>query len=205
MGTQWLKLAMQLQAISQNGLTFTQDHFDKERYEQVREIAAQLMSLGSGPDYEKIHALFAQEQGYATPKVDVRGVVMDGDRMLFVRERSDGNWSLPGGWADPCHSARQNVEKEIREESGLEVKAEKLLAILDRSGHAHPPYPFHVYKHFFLCSILGGELSASDETSAADFFEEDHVPELSITRVTAAQVSRMFEHTRHPEWFADFD
>lgn len=205
MEAEWLKLARQLQAISQNGLTFAEDHFDISRYEQVREIAARLMSLGSGGDYEKIHALFAQEQGYATPKVDVRGVVMDGERMLFVRERSDGNWSLPGGWADPCYTARQCVEKEVREESGLEVRAEKLLAVYDRSSHAHPPIPYHVYKHFFLCSFLGGDLSASDETSAADFFAEDHIPELSTARVTAEQVSRMFEHTRHPEWLTDFD
>lgn len=200
-----MKLAQQLQAISQNGLTFAEDHFDRARYEEVRAIAAQLMALGSDGEYEKILALFAQEVGYTTPKVDVRAVVMDGDKMLFVRERSDDKWSLPGGWADPCYTARESIEKEIREESGFEVKTEKLLAVYDRSRHGHPPYPYHVYKHFFLCSITGGTPAVSEETSAVEFFEEERLPELSPGRVTAKQISRMFEHTRHPEWPTDFD
>lgn len=204
MESEWLRLARELQAIAQNGLAFVKDPYDRERYERVREISAQLMALGSDGDLEYIRGLFSDQQGYATPKVDVRGVVMKGDSILFVRERSDGLWTLPGGWADPCYSPRQCVEKELREESGLETKAVKLLAVYDRSNHSHPPFAFQVYKLFFLCSVVGGRLSTSTETSEIRFLREE-VDELSTARVTREQISRMFEHVKNPDWATDFD
>jgi ADP-ribose pyrophosphatase YjhB (NUDIX family) len=130
---------------------------------------------------------------------------MQGDSMLFVRERSDGLWTLPGGWADPCYSPRQCVEKEVREESGLETTAVKLLAVYDRSNNPHPPFPFQVYKLFFLCSVVGGRLAISTETSDTGFFREDEVDDLSTARVTQEQIARMFEHVKNPDWATDFD
>ena len=135
----------------------------------------------------------------------MRGVVIDRDKILLVRERRDGRWTLPGGFADVGVSPAENVVKEIREESGYQTRAVKLLAAYDRSRHPHGPYLYHIYKLFFLCELEGGEAQASIETSEVGFFAEDDLPSLSTPRVTEGQILRMFEHHRHPEWSTDFD
>jgi ADP-ribose pyrophosphatase YjhB (NUDIX family) len=138
-------------------------------------------------DVDALRALFAGETGHATPKVDVRGVVFRDDAILLVRERSEGRWTLPGGWADIGESAGEAVVRETREESGYRTRAVKLLALYDRNKHPHPPYPFHAYKLIFQCKLLGGEPVTSFETDGIDFFRENELPELSTTRVTAAR------------------
>jgi len=206
MDPQWLKWAKKLQALAQNGLTFTNDPFDIERYEALRTIAAEIMAEGSGTDTCKIHNLFSGESGYATPKVDVRGVVLRDNAMLFVKERTDGRWSLPGGWADIGESPHENVEREVYEESGYQTRAVKLLAVYDRSRHPNvPPGPWEIYKLFFLCELTGGTATTSIEIDQVGFFHEDQIPELSLGHVTGEQVARMFEHTRHQDWPTDFD
>lgn len=206
MDPRWLDWARRLQAIAQNGLTFSTDPFDRERYQAARAIAAEIMAAGSEAEVEAILALFARDKGYATPKTDVRGVVFRGDDLLLVRERSDGLWALPGGWADIGCSPSENLVKEIREEAGFETRVVKLLALYDKRKHDHAPdNPHHTYKLYFLCEILAGEATPGIETSAVDFFPVDAIPPLSTGRVTAAQIARMFEHRRHPDWPADFD
>jgi ADP-ribose pyrophosphatase YjhB (NUDIX family) len=203
---QWLVWARELQAIAQNGLTFSSDRFDIERYHAVRAIAAAMMAAGSGTDQALIVDLFAKQSGYATPKVDVRGALFRHDRILLVRERSDGRWALPGGWADINQSASHAIIREIREESGFEASVRKLAAVYDRGRHDHnPPFPFHVYKMFFLCDITGGTAQPSDETIAVDFFPLDALPELSLGRVLPKQIARMFEHRARPDMPTDFD
>lgn len=203
---QWLVWARELQAIAQNGLTFSRDDYDIARYHAVRAIAAAMMARGSGTDEALIVDLFAKQSGYATPKVDVRGAVFRDDRILLVRERSDGRWALPGGWADINQSASHAMIREIREESGFEVAVRKLAAVYDRGRHDHnPPFPFHVYKMFFLCDITGGAAQPSEETSAVDFFPLDALPELSLGRVLPKQIARMFEHRARPDLPTDFD
>jgi len=202
----WLKWAKELAAISQNGLTFSENAYDIERYEAVRRIAAEMMSTQSNLDTETLLGIFAKEGGYATPKVDVRGVVFRNGKILLVKEKIDGGWTLPGGWADPCQSPSECVVRETREESGYETEARKLLAVYDRSKHPHePPVPFHIYKMFFLCEITGGSAQTSHETTAVDFFAEDRIPELSISRTLPFQIARMFEHYRNPNLPTDFD
>jgi len=202
----WLQWAQRLQAIAQTGLTFTQNPYEVERYEQVREIAAEMMAEQSEWAAQPILALFADQAGYATPKVDVRGVVFDLDGgILLVKERRDGRWTLPGGWADVNDSPAEATEREVREESGYRARAVKLLACYDRHKHAHPPYAFHIYKLFFLCELEGGAPATSIETADVGFFSEDEIPPLSLPRVTPAQIARFFEHHRHPEWATDFD
>jgi len=204
--TRWLEWAKQLQAIAQNGLAFATDAYDVERYQAVRSIVAEMLAAGSGAAPSVILETLEKESGYATPKVDVRGVVFREDKLLMVRERSDGKWTLPGGWADVCASPAENVVREIHEESGFGTVATKILAIYDRSKHPHePPFPFHVYKLFILCTIVGGTMTTSNETDSVEFFAEHEIPELSITRVTPAQIKRMFEHHRQPGLPADFD
>ena len=195
-----------MQAIAQNGLTFARDPYDIERYNAIREIAAEMLSGGSGLELPVVRGLLEKEMGYATPKVDVRGIVFRDDKLLLVRERSDGKWTPPGGWADVCESLAENVVREVFEESGFRTRALKILALFDRSKHPHEPaFAFHVYKIFVLCSIIGGEATPSGETDSIGFFAESEVPELSLTRVTPGQIRRIFEHYRNPSLSADFD
>lgn len=200
-----VRWAQKIQALSQTGLTYATDPYDRERYEKLRGIAAEMLAAPLGADPPQIAALFRAEEGYATPKVDVRGVVIRDGRVLLVRERSDGLWTLPGGWADVGDPPGHAVERELREESGYEARAVKLLALYDRSLHGHPPMAFHVYKAFFRCEITGGEPTLSDETDGVDFFAPDALPPLSVERVTAEQIARFFDHFHHPDWPTDFD
>jgi ADP-ribose pyrophosphatase YjhB (NUDIX family) len=191
----WLALARELQAIAQAGLTYATDAYDRERFERIRGIAAEMMAAGSGVMAADLLALFREERGYQTPKVDVRGAVFRDGRVLLVRERSDGRWSLPGGWAEVGRTPAQAIEREILEESGFAARIVKLAALWDGRRHGHvPPYPHHVYKLAFLCEITGGTPQTGLETSAVDFFALDALPELSLPRITAAQIHRLFEH-----------
>ncbi|MFN7994447.1 MAG: NUDIX hydrolase [Bryobacteraceae bacterium] len=205
MEPKWLDWAQRLQAIAQTGLAYNPHLYDAERYEGVREIAAEMMAAASGEPIDRIRDLFSEQSGYATPKVDLRGVVFRQNRILLVKEREDGAWTLPGGWADIGESPADGTVREVREESGYETRAVKLLAVLDRNRHGHPPIPFHAYKLFFLCELIGGRAAHSGETEGADWFAEDDLPPLSSTRVTAAQIHRFFEHSRNPHWPTDFD
>ncbi len=205
MQPKWLEWAQNLQAIAQAGLTYTEEPYDRERYKAIQRIAAEILADHTDASSDRIADLLAQESGYATPKIDVRGVVIQDDTILLVKERADGLWTLPGGWADVNESPRQCVEKEIWEESGYEATAVKLLAVYDRNQHPHPPIPWHTYKLFFLCRLDGGAPAHSLETNGVGFFLEDALPPLSISRITPEQITRMFDHARHPDWPADFD
>ena len=149
--------------------------------------------------------LFQREVGYATPKVDVRGAVFRGDTLLFVREREDSCWSLPGGWADVGDSPSEVAVREVYEESGYHTRAVKLLAVYDRDRQGHPPLSNYVYKLFFKCELLSGSPSSSVETDAVAFFGENEIPQLSLTRIMPAQVARICEHYRQPNLPTDFD
>ena len=171
----------------------------------MREIAIEMMADHSDLDTGTIRELFVRESGYATPKVDVRGIVFCDDKILLVKELRDGRWTLPGGWADVNDSPAEATVREIYEESGYHTRAVKMLACYDRNKHGHPFHTFHIYKLFFLCELAGGEPADSIETAGATFFAEDEIPELSLPRVTPEQIKRFFKHHRHPEWPTDFD
>jgi ADP-ribose pyrophosphatase YjhB (NUDIX family) len=205
MTPRWLEYIRRLQAIAQTGRAHARNPFDLERYEDLQDTTTRLLADLTGAGIERVEDLFSRDSGYATPKVDVRAAVFQGDALLFVRERSDGLWTLPGGWADVGEPPSEMVEREVREESGFIVRATKLLALYDRDRHGHPPIAHHVYKIFIRCEITGGSPRESIETSAVGFFREDELPDLSLARVMPAQVARMFEHHRHPDWPTDFD
>jgi ADP-ribose pyrophosphatase YjhB (NUDIX family) len=201
-----LEWAKRLQAIAQNGLTFARDPFDLERFQQVRQIAAEMVAAGSVEiPAEALVEEFKKNFGYATPKVDVRAAVFRENRILLVKERCDDCWTLPGGWADVGDPPSVAALREVREESGFEAVVKKLAAVYDRELHNHPPYPFHSYKLFFVCEVTGGAAKTSLETTAVEFFGEEEIPPLSLVRVTPVQVRHMFEHYRHPEWPTSFD
>jgi ADP-ribose pyrophosphatase YjhB (NUDIX family) len=204
MDARWADWASRLNALAQNGLTFSRDPFDIERYTSVRNIAAEIMAAHTGVETTLVRDFFAREEGYATPKVDVRGVVFRDGTLLFVKEPEDGTWSLPGGWADVGESPSEAVVREVFEESGYTTHAVKLLALYDRNKHAHPPFPHHAYKLFIRCELLSQVPAGSAETEAR-FFGGGAIPELSVARVTVEQIARLFEHYRHPEWPTDLD
>jgi ADP-ribose pyrophosphatase YjhB (NUDIX family) len=201
----WLDWARRVQALAQNGLTYTEGAFDRERYLELRRIAAEMLAAVSVADADRIEELLSMEEGYATPKVDVRGVVLRGDGILLVREAEDGLWTLPGGWADGGNTPSEAVVAEIREESGYETRAVRLLAVLDRDRHGHPPLRWHVYKLFVLCELIGGEPRHSLETTGVGFFHPDALPPLSLGRVTAGQIRRMLALAGDPSAPPDLD
>lgn len=197
----WLHWSKKLQAISQIGRTYSQNPYDIERYDEIEQIALAMLSEASGLEPGQLKNLFIPPVGYVTPKVDLRAAVFNADNhILLVKEASDGLWTLPGGWADVSEPPSLGIEREVREESGYKVKTRKLAAVLDRSEHPHePPFPYHIYKHFFICNLIGGEAQTSHETSAVSFFPRDQIPPLSISRVLPDQIELMFEHHLHPE------
>ena len=204
---EWLGLIRKLQAVAQSGLTYAKDPYDIERYEQIRMVAAEIAASHSETPASRIDDLFAGELGYATPKLDIRALVLNkkGD-VLLVKEKEDGRWTLPGGWVDVGESPSEAVEREVEEESGYRVHAVRLLALWDRNKHPHPPMPFHVYKVYFLCELLSGDpLAASMETEEVSFFAKDALPELSLKRVMPQQIERLTELAADHSGSADFD
>ncbi len=204
---QWLIWARRLQAIAQTGLTYTQDDYDRERYHELTAIAGAITESHSDLSFESLTALFEAETGYPTPKVDVRAVIFDGPKLLLVKERSDGLWTLPGGWADVNEAPSEAVAREVLEEAGYQVKPTRLLAVYDRSKHAHVPvYFFHIYKMFFECEILDPDRaeSAFDIEDVA-FFSPDGLPPLSLSRTLPSQIARLVELHADAAAPTDFD
>ena len=196
----WLGIARELRALAQTGLTFTQDRFDRQRYLRLREISAEMLARGSGADPAEVLDILGLDQGYATPKVDVRGAAFVEGRVLLVREISNGLWSLPGGWADIHQSPAEGVVREIAEESGFTARALKLAAVRDYHRSGHPPRSAdYIYKLFFICEITGGAARPSEETSEVAFFARDALPPLSLGRVTPAEIEEMFCHKEQPD------
>lgn len=206
--TNWLRWVQKLQAIAQTGLTYGTGPYDLERYEALMRLAAEMAATQTGADFDVVYDLFSQDQGYATPKIDVRGGVFQDDAILLVQERADGNrWTLPGGWVDVGDSPATAVTREIVEESGYHTHPLKLVACFDRNNHPHPPIPFHTFKLFFLCELLGGEPTSSLETADIAFFRRDEIPadNLSLSRVTLGQIEMLFAHHANPILPTEFD
>ncbi|MDP9740662.1 UNVERIFIED_ORG: ADP-ribose pyrophosphatase YjhB (NUDIX family) [Bacillus sp. B2I3] len=205
MEPKWLDWAKQLQSIAQAGLTYSKDVYDLERFELIRNISVEILSHQTDMDMTVIRDLFASETGYATPKVDIRAVVFRKNKILMVRENTDGDWSLPGGWGDIGLAPSEVAVKEVKEESGFDVKAIKLLGVLDKKCHPHPPSLYHVYKMFIQCEIIGGQPKEGIETSAVEFFAENELPSLSIARNTESQIELAFKHLHNPQKPVYFD
>ena len=204
----WLLWAREMQALAQTGIAFTRDQYDRERYQQLRALAAQIMAEHTGMAMPDIEVMFTQQTGYATPKLGVRGAVFQDDRILLVRETADEHrWTLPGGWADVNESPSEAVAREVREEAGLDVRPYKLASVWDRARHQHEVADaFHVWRLFFLCEIIGGEPQTGPETSEVAFFAEHELPvALSTRRVLLPQIQLMFDHMRRPGLPTEFD
>ena len=203
--TNVLEWARKVQAIAQNGLLFTQEPFERERYTQLKDLSDSILAAELDIPLGKARALWEKEDGYVTPKVDVRGGVFDGDKVLLVRERSDGRWTLPGGWVDVNDAPSEAVVREIYEESGYRAKATKLAMLVDKNRHPHPPSVHHIYKLFFLCDLIGGAPKTSNETDGVDFFPVHSLPDLSVGRALSSQIERLYAHHLNRALPTDFD
>lgn len=205
--TQIRQHAIALAALAHNGLVFASDVFDRQRYEQAKKIAVDLLALISSGTVEDLHQSVFCEQGYMTPKIDVRGGVFDDEgRILLIRDRSDEKWTLPGGWCDVLEPPSLAVEREVHEESGITVRAHKLAALHDRDVQGHQPsFPYHVYKLFFLCEAISHGQPSPIETIEIAWFPVDDLPELSTSRVLDTQIQILHDHWRKPELPTVFD
>lgn len=202
--TTLLDHARRLLALAHTGLHYTENEFEKERYAEVIRIATDLIA-NDVYAAEHLNNVWQVEQGYVTPKLDVRGAIFRDDYVLLVRERSDGKWTVPGGFADVNESPSVAILKEIEQESGYTARILKLAAVHDRNIHNYPSFMFHLWKLLFVCEITGGTARESMETDGVEFFPINALPELSTGRITAAQLRLLHRHYLHPELATEFD
>ena len=202
--TNWLQWAVELQSLAQAGLTYGKDAFDRERYERIREISAEIMAHMTEIPVKKVRELFCNETGYQTPKLDTRAAIFEDGKILLVRE-NNGKWSLPGGWCDVNVSVGENTVKEVKEEAGLDVVPERIIAVQDRAKHNLPAYAYGICKIFVQCSVTGGQFQENIETTGFGFFSSDELPELATEKNNEEQIQMCFAAYRDKNWQAVFD
>lgn len=203
--TTLLDQARRLLAVAQSGLHYTRSEFERERYEEIAQLAAQLLANEAHYSAQQVRDAWIVEEGYSTPKLDVRGALFRGDTVLLVRERSDGKWTVPGGFADVNETPSMAILKEIEQESGYTARVLKLAAVHDRNKHNYPQFMFHLWKLLFVCEITGGEARISSETDGVDFFPLAELPPLSTGRITATQIQLLYRHHLQADLPTEFD
>ena len=201
----WLKWAIEIQSLAQAGLTHTDNVYDIERYERLREIAAEIIEEKSNISLEKVKDLFCNENGYQTPKIDTRAAIFKDDKILLTHE-NNGTWSLPGGWCDVLESVASNTIKEVKEETGLDVETIKIIAVQDRNKHNKPIYAYGVCKIFVLCNVIGGEFIENIETTEIKYFSLDEIPNnLAEEKTNNEQIEMCFKAYKDEKWQTQFD
>ena len=200
----WLDWAVELQSLAQAGLFYGKDIFDRERYQRIRQIAAEMVASQSGLPQDRVLELFCSESGYQTPKIDTRAAIIREERILLVQERS-GKWSLPGGWCDVNVSVKENTIKEVKEEAGLDVTADLVIAVQDRKKHNLPVYAYGICKIFILCSPLSGEFQENSETLQRQWFSLDALPPLAEEKNNEEQIRMCFAAYHAEHWTTLFD
>ncbi|AVD36257.1 NUDIX hydrolase N-terminal domain-containing protein [Clostridioides difficile] len=204
MNEKWLEWAIELQSIAQAGITYGKDIYDRERYERIREISAEIIAYKTDISTEKVRNLFCNESGYQTPKLDTRAAIFENGKILLVKENT-GKWSLPGGWVEVNLSVKENTIKEVKEEAGLDITADRIIAIQDRAKHNLPIYAYGVCKIFVLCTVIGGEFKENIETTEFSYFSENELPELATEKNTEEQIKMCFKACRTDTWTVIFD
>lgn len=201
----WLKWAIEIQSLAQAGLTYTDNVYDIERYERLREIAAEIIEEKSNISLEKVKDLFCNENGYQTPKIDTRAAIFKDEKILLTHE-NNGTWSLPGGWCDVLESVASNIIKEVKEETGLDVETIKIFAVQDRNKHNKPIYAYGVCKIFVLCNVIGGEFIENIETTEIKYFSLDEIPNnLAEEKTNNEQIEMCFKAYKDEKWQTQFD
>lgn len=197
--------ARRIESIAATGLHYTENPYDVQRYEYLRDVAAEMFAAAADGDLMAMRGQLLAQFGPGTPKLVVRAAVIRDGRILLVRESADGRWAMPGGWAEVNEPPGKGVEREVFEETGYRVRAERLIYLYDPSAHKLDEHLVHVYTALFLCSLQGGEPTTSVETTEVGFFAPDALPELSLTRNTEAQIARAFAAVGDPDAPASFD
>lgn len=201
----WLKWAIEIQSLAQAGLTYTDNVYDIERYERLREIAAEIIEEKSNISLKKVKDLFCNENGYQTPKIDTRAAIFKDEKILLTHE-NNGTWSLPGGWCDVLESVASNTIKEVKEETGLDVETIKIIAVQDRNKHNKPIYAYGVCKIFVLCNVIGGEFIENIETTEIKYFSLDEIPNnLAEEKTNNEQIEMCFKAYKDEKWQTQFD
>lgn len=201
----WLKWAIEIQSLAQAGLAYTNNVYDIERYERLREISAEMIAEKSNINLDKVKDLFCNEKGYQTPKIDTRAVIFKDNKILLTHE-NDGTWSLPGGWCDVLESVKSNTIKEVKEETGLDVEAIKVISIQDRNKHNKPIYAYGVCKVFVLCKVTGGKFVENIETTEIRYFSLDDIPSnLAEEKTNKEQIEMCFNAYKDENWQTQFD
>ena len=200
----WLELAIEIQSLAQSGLAYTNNVYDKERFERLRDISAEMLSMKSDLSLEKVKDLFCSEKGYQTPKLDTRAVIFKDDKILLVKE-NNGTWSLPGGWVDVLESVASNTVKEAKEETGLDVVPKRIIAIQDRNKHNKPIYAYGICKIFVLCEVIGGKFEKNIETIETNYFSLDELPLLAEAKTNKEQIEMCFKAVNDESWQVQFD
>ncbi len=198
-GKELITLAQRIRALSQTGLAYAANGYEIERCRDLIAVSDRITSLVTGIDEAEIHACYTPAKEYATPKVDIRAVIFnEKDEVLLVREKLDGRWSMPGGWSDVGFTPKEVVVKETKEETGLDVRADRLLAVMDKRCHAHPAGPFYIYKMFILCEVIGGEFTKTFDILDQGYFPLNNLPPLSVDRILPEQIHLMNELRQNP-------
>lgn len=200
----WIEWAREIFSLSQAGLAYSKNEFDLARYKRLQEITAEMLESQSKLSKEAVLESFSMQAGYITPKIDVRGAVIREGKILLIQERTDGKWAMPGGWADLGDAPASVAEREVWEESGYRVKAEKVVAVLD-ANRIQPMEFYHAFKIIFLCRLIDGEPRTSNETSAVDFFDPNELPPLSKYRTNEEMLREVFAHFKDPARRTAFD
>ena len=201
----WLKWAIEIQSLAQAGLTYTDNVYDIERYERLREIAAEIIEEKSNISLEKVKDLFCNENGYQTPKIDTRAAIFKDDKILLTHE-NNGTWAMPGGWCDVLESVASNTIKEVKEETGLDVETIKIISIQDRNKHNKPIYAYGVCKIFVLCNVIGEEFIENIETTEIKYFSLDKIPNnLAEEKTNNEQIEMCFKAYKDEKWQTQFD
>lgn len=201
----WLKWAIEIQSLAQAGLTYTDNVYDIERYERLREIAAEIIEEKSNISLEKVKDLFCNENRYQTPKIDTRAAIFKDEKILLTHE-NNGTWSLPGGWCDVLESVASNTIKEVKEETGLDVETIKIIAVQDRNKHNKPIYAYGICKIFVLCNVIGGEFIENIETTEIKYFSLDEIPNnLAEEKTNNEQIEMCFKAYKDEKWQTQFD
>ena len=200
----WLGWAQEIFSLSQSGLTYSGNQYDIERYKRLQEITAEIIASQSEISKETVLESFSMQAGYITPKIDVRGAVIQDNKILLIQERADEKWAMPGGWADLGNAPASVAEREVWEESGFRVRAEKVVAVLD-ANRIQPMEFYHAYKIIFLCKLLDGEPRISYETLAVEFFDPNNLPPLSTYRTDEDILREVFSHVKNPDRPTAFD
>jgi ADP-ribose pyrophosphatase YjhB (NUDIX family) len=201
----WLEWAREIQALAQTGIHYAENDYQRQRYQRMMEIAAEIVSEHSNLEYPPVLEAFLSPIGYTTPRVDVRGAIFQDNRLLLVRESMDGGWTLPGGWADVGEAPSLAAEREVWEEAGFHVKAKKVVGVYDANRVGRLEL-FHAYKIVFLCEITGGKARTSQETTEVAFFGRDELPEvLSGERTKLRHILDAFTCHDDPGYSTVFD